>query len=170
MARKSRYISYAQAAKKAARKESAGQAPSSVKAEIGKHLTLVFFSKSLSLSLAPSSSILEATTITGLLSNPKQQETYYTQYIESKKLVDQLKDSVSVLNAQIQKNTSVPGDYVDYVVVKNDSPWGIVYKLYGSRSDWEKVAQTIAEDNGIWDDARKKWKEIHPGQVIRIKK
>ena len=113
---------------------------------------------------------IAATATVCLLSNPKQQETYYTQYIESKKLVDQLKDSVSVLNAQIQKNTSVPGDYVDYVVVKNDSPWGIVYKLYGSRSDWEKVAQTIAEDNGIWDDARKKWKEIHPGQVIRIKK
>ncbi len=32
MARKSRYISYAQAAKKAAKKESAKQAPSSVKA------------------------------------------------------------------------------------------------------------------------------------------
>ena len=32
MARKSRYISYAQAARKTARKESAGQAPSSVKA------------------------------------------------------------------------------------------------------------------------------------------
>lgn len=32
MARKSRYISYVQAAKKAVRKESAGQAPSSVKA------------------------------------------------------------------------------------------------------------------------------------------
>jgi hypothetical protein len=75
-----------------------------------------------------------------------------------------------VLNAQIQKNTSVPGIMLIIVVVKNDSRGVLYNKLYGSRSDWEKVAQTIAEDNGIWDDARKKWKEIHPGQVIRIKK
>ena len=46
---------------------------------------------------------IAATATVCLLSNPKQQETYYTQYIESKKLVDQLNDSVSVLNAQIQK-------------------------------------------------------------------
>lgn len=113
---------------------------------------------------------IAATATVCLLYNPKQQETYYTQYLESKKLVDQLNDSVSVLNAQIQKFSSVPSDYVDYVVVRNDSPWGIVYKLYGNRSDWEKVAQAIAEDNGIWDDSRKKWKQIYPGQVIRIKK
>lgn len=113
---------------------------------------------------------IAATVAVCLLFNPKRQETYYTQYIENRKLVDQLNDSVSVLNANIQKILSDRNKYVDYIVVKNDSPWSIVYKLYGNCSDWEKVAQAIAEDNGIWDDAHKKWKQIYPGQVIRIKK
>lgn len=55
-----------------------------------------------------------------------------------------------------------------YEVQKNDSPWSIVRKLFGISSDWKKIAQKIAEDNGLWDSSKMAWKEIHPGQKLTI--
>lgn len=81
-----------------------------------------------------------------------------------------LKDSLSVLSAKIAAQ-DVPDDSANnYVIVKNDSPWRIVYKLYGLREDWIDVAREIAELNGIWDEKTGAWKQIHPGQVLKIKK
>ena len=55
---------------------------------------------------------IAATAAVCLSLRQKPQETYYTQYVESKKSADQLKDSVSVLNAQIQKLASVKGNFI----------------------------------------------------------
>lgn len=96
----------------------------------------------------------------------KSQEEYYTMYIESVKHVAQLKDSVSVLNTQIQNLATHEEDYEDYIVKKNEGPWSVVYNIFGDRSDWE----VIAKANGLWDKSHNKWKKLHPGQVIRIKK
>ena len=57
-------------------------------------------------------------------------------------------------------------DYEDYVVKKNEGPWSVVNNIFGKRSDWEAIAKA----NGLWDKSHYKWKKLHPGQVIRIKK
>ena len=96
----------------------------------------------------------------------KVEEAYYAKYLESEKQVAQLNDSVSVLNAQIQKLATQDEDYEDYVVKKNEGPWSVVNNIFGKRSDWEAIAKA----NGLWDESRNNWKKLHPGQVIRIKK
>lgn len=75
----------------------------------------------------------------------------------------QLKDAE--LNAKIESST-----YSDYIIVHNDSPWRIVKKIYGIRGDWKELAKQIAIDNNIWDKDEQEWKQIHPGQVIKIYK
>ena len=87
-------------------------------------------------------------------------------------VVAELRDSISNLNSQIQslKATDLPSasQYIEYTVMTNDSPWRIVRKFYGNRHDWEIISREIAEANGIWDENAATWKQIHPGQVIRI--
>lgn len=84
--------------------------------------------------------------------------------IEAKeKNISIMRDSVSVLNAQIQELTTTRSNYVNYIVVQNDGPWRIIDKIYGTRVDWEDVAQKIAQDNNI-----ESLKKIHPGQVLKI--
>ena len=58
--------------------------------------------------------------------------------------------------------------YIEYSVQRNDSPWRIVHKFYGDRSDWQNISREIAERNGIWNAQKETWADIHPGQVIRI--
>lgn len=76
-----------------------------------------------------------------------------------------LNDSISALNAQILKFTTATtkDNYVNYVVVHNDGPWIIVKKIFGYRTDWDRVAQRIAKDNGI-----ESLKLVHPGQILKI--
>lgn len=93
-----------------------------------------------------------------------------SQIIEKDKIISQLRDSVSGLQSQVQKTASVQKNSIQYVILRNDSPWGIVRKFYGYRKDWESVAQKIAEDNGIWDAETNAWQPIHPGQVLNINK
>ena len=88
--------------------------------------------------------------------------------------IAQLKDSVGVLNAKTSNlavNTqAVEQNYFEYVVVYKDSPWGIVNKLFGRRSDWEAVSKRIALQNDLWDEQAEKWKTIYPGQTLKIYK
>lgn len=85
----------------------------------------------------------------------------------------QLEDSIKDLNTQLKSQESiVPGDieshYFEYTILYKDSPWAIVNKFYGKRSDWAEISKRIALDNGIWDEQRQEWKAIRPGQVIKI--
>lgn len=92
--------------------------------------------------------------------------------------VRQLKDSVNLLAAELQERDAeiveLKSDlassiqYTTYVVQPNDSPWRIVTQLYGASNDWRDVAKQIAIDNQIWDDDNDCWKQIHPGQNIKI--
>lgn len=87
-------------------------------------------------------------------------------------VVTELRDSISNLKSQIEssKTTDLPSasQYIEYTVMPNDSPWRIVRKFYGNHQDWENISRKIAEANGIWDENAATWKQIHPGQVIRI--
>lgn len=91
---------------------------------------------------------------------------------EANTVVAELRDSISSLKSQIEssKATDLPSasQYIEYTVMPNDSPWRIVRKFYGNRHDWENISREIAEANGIWDENAATWKQIHPGQVIRI--
>ena len=86
--------------------------------------------------------------------------------------VKELRDSISTLYALIEsQNTEMSNSksqFIEYTVISNDSPWGIVRKFYGNRVDWETISRQIAEANGIWDENTKSWKQIHPGQKIKI--
>ena len=91
---------------------------------------------------------------------------------EANTVVTELRDSISNLKSQIEssKTTDLPSasQYIEYTVMPNDSPWRIVRKFYGNRQDWENISRKIAEANDIWDENTATWKQIHPGQVIRI--
>ena len=86
--------------------------------------------------------------------------------------VKELRDSISTLYAQIEsqktKMSNNKSQFIEYTVLSNDSPWGIVRKFYGNRVDWETISRQIAEANDIWDENTKSWKQIHPGQRIKI--
>ena len=88
----------------------------------------------------------------------------------------QLRDSIAYLNQQIQlkdqelnAKTKIHA-YSEYVIISNDSPWKIVRKFYGIRGDWKELAKQIAIDNKIWDEDQQEWKQIHPGQIIKVYK
>lgn len=88
----------------------------------------------------------------------------------------QLRDSIVYLNQQIQlkdqelnAKTEIPA-YSEYVIISNDSPWKIVRKFYGIRGDWKELAKQIAIDNKIWDEDQQEWKQIHPGQIVKVYK
>lgn len=87
-------------------------------------------------------------------------------------VVAELRDSVTNLKSQIEslKTADLPSasQYIEYSVIPNDSPWRIIRKFYGNRQDWETISRKIAEANDIWDEKAATWKQIHPGQVIRI--
>ncbi len=92
--------------------------------------------------------------------------------VEANAVVAELRDSVTNLNFQIEssKTADLPftSQYIEYTVIPNDSPWRIIRKFYGKRQDWEFISRKIAEVNGIWDENTAAWKQIHPGQIIRI--
>ena len=98
------------------------------------------------------------------------------------KEITMLEDSIKTLEIQIlmkkaellAKKTEIlipqptSSTYTEYVVVYNDSPWKIVRKFYGVGDDWEEISKKIAIDNHMWDNDKAMWKQIHPGQVIKI--
>lgn len=87
-------------------------------------------------------------------------------------VVTELRDSVTSLKSQIEssKKADLPfaSQYIEYIVIPNDSPWRIVRKFYGNRQDWENISRKIAEANGIWDENTATWKQIYPGQTIKL--
>lgn len=87
-------------------------------------------------------------------------------------VVAELRDSISSLKSQIESSKAIDmpsaSQYIEYTVMPNDSPWRIVRKFYGNCQDWENISRKIAEANGIWDENAATWKQIHPGQVIKI--
>lgn len=90
--------------------------------------------------------------------------------------IAQLRDSIVCLNQQIKlKDQELNAQteqqtYSEYVIIRNDSPWKIVRKFYGIRGDWKDLAKQIAIDNKIWDESQQEWKQIHPGQIIKVYK
>lgn len=104
----------------------------------------------------------------------KQQMALKNTLLSNNNELIMLKDSINVLNEQVKsKDTeliaikSVDAS-MQYKILHNDSPWKIVYKFYGTRSDWKEIAKKIAIDNQLWDEVNAEWKQIHPGQVIKI--
>ena len=103
-----------------------------------------------------------------------QQSQMHASILVAETAVAQLKDSVATLNGVIEsmqspaQTPSAESGFTSYQIVRNDSPWRIVYKFYGIRGDWKELAQKIAVDNNIWDEAESEWKPIYPGQVIKI--
>ena len=87
-------------------------------------------------------------------------------------IVKELKDSIKTLSSRIDNHdsTDLYADihYIEYTIRPNDSPWRIVNKIYGNRKDWENVSKIIAENNNLWDSNAGTWKDIKPGQIIRI--
>ena len=96
----------------------------------------------------------------------------YNQMLASKdSLATELKDSINKLNVIVQaKQAPLPEaeQCIDYKILPNDSPWGIVHKFYGRQSDWENISRKLAEANNLWDEKTSTWKPIHPGQSIKI--
>ena len=81
--------------------------------------------------------------------------------------IKQLRDSTNILSAKVKDQESRA---IEYIIVRNDCPWKIVHKFFGLRVDWKVLSKRIAEENEIWDVARGEWKQIHPGQVLKINK
>ena len=104
------------------------------------------------------------------LSLNKTRQEAVGQLKDKEMVIMQLKDSVNRLSAKVESMTVQESAADEYVIVRNDCPWKIVYKFYGVRGDWKKLSRRIAEDNGIWDESRGEWKPIHPGQVMKINK
>ncbi len=93
----------------------------------------------------------------------------YNQQLEKTNItITELNDSISTLTAKIDGKNVDGSQYIEYEVIHNDSPWGIVHKFFPNCKDWETVSKEIAEANNIWDENAGKWKEIHPGQIIKI--
>lgn len=84
--------------------------------------------------------------------------------------ISQLSDSLSTLEAKVKAMTRNESEGEKYTVMRNDCPWKIVYKFFGIRKDWMNLSTKIAKDNGIWDEKKSEWKNIHPGQVLIINK
>ena len=121
--------------------------------------------------ILPIIAVLFAAGATYILMPKSNDDAYQAQISKNEQTIVQLRDSVSILQKRIQEIPQTEeSNYFEYYIVQNDGPWRIVNKLYGSRSDWKEVAQKIAEDNGIWDAASKSWKQIHPGQTLKINK
>ena len=78
-----------------------------------------------------------------------------------------LRDSLRTISTTNPVKENVP-TYFEYVVMPNDSPWGIVHKFYGNRVNWLDASKKIAEDNGIWNESAKDWNLIHPGDVLKL--
>ena len=117
-------------------------------------------------------SILAVLLIGTLINNGRNAKDLDQKLADANAVVEELKDSISNLRSQIEspKVIDLPSasQYIEYTVMPNDSPWRIVRKFYGNRQDWDIISRKIAEANGIWDENSETWKQIHPGQVIRI--
>jgi len=97
---------------------------------------------------------------------------YDQRLTDANNVVMELRDSINTLSSQIEKTKtaglSSSSNYIEYAVLSNDSPWRIVRKFYGIRRDWESISQKIAEQNDLWNGNTGTWKQIHPGQIIKI--
>lgn len=95
-----------------------------------------------------------------------KKDSEVAQLRESK---DSLTKQVLLLETELNRNKEIP-TYFEYFIVHNDSPWAIVCKIYGMRENWEELSKQIAIDNDIWDEEKQAWKQIHPGQIIKVYK
>lgn len=98
----------------------------------------------------------------------KQEKAYNAQIAEKDLMISALNEKISLLEASAESQISSVSNTIDYVVVKNDGPWGIVNKVFGARKDWVKVYTQIAKDNEIWNSETNTWGLIHPGQILKI--
>lgn len=94
------------------------------------------------------------------------------QLVNANTIISELRDSISLLSTQLQSHQTTTlqsgSQYIEYTVIPNDSPWRIVRKFYGNRKDWDDISQKIAEANDLWDNNTATWKQIHPGQIVKI--
>lgn len=105
--------------------------------------------------------------VIGLIYLNTEKRNLQQQLNEANAVIANLK-TAQVSVDTVQPNSESAQSYTEYVILHNDSPWNIVRKFYGNRSDWWDIARKIAEDNNIWDEQKGSWKTIHPGQIIRI--
>ncbi|MBE6070132.1 MAG: LysM peptidoglycan-binding domain-containing protein [Clostridium lundense] len=100
-----------------------------------------------------------------------KQKNYNAQLEKANQSVIELKDSITTLTALVESKKATISEstqFIDYIIVENDSPWKIVRKFYGKRNDWKDISQKIAELNNIWDKEANEWMRLHPGQTIKI--
>lgn len=108
-----------------------------------------------------------------LLTLPAEQSSKSVTADNTNELVS-LRDSVNILTEQIHRLESMAvssvenQDQIAYYIVHNDSPWSIVKKVFGTRSDWKELAKQIAIDNQLWDYEKEEWLPIRPGQIVKI--
>lgn len=91
--------------------------------------------------------------------------------IAANNVTSELNDSIRTLSNLIVAQKGEPltsNQFIEYSIIANDSPWRIIRKFYGNRSDWENISRKIAELNGIWDERTSEWKPIYPGQTIKL--
>lgn len=145
--------------------EIASNGDASIKEKRKQKKLLVIFS---SLSVA-----MVAVAILLLFTLPAKQSAQLVTVDNTNELVS-LRDSVNILTEQIHRLESMAvssvenQDQIAYYVVHNDSPWSIVKKVFGARSDWKELAKQIAIDNQLWDYEKEEWLQIRPGQIVKI--
>lgn len=119
----------------------------------------------------PLAAVLLIGIIASVYSNRKI-SNFSQELAQAKATVAELRDSISSLSAQYDSSAPTSkraeDSYIEYTILQNDSPWGIIRKFYGNRNDWEVISRKLAEANELWDEASSSWKQIHPGQVIKI--
>lgn len=106
--------------------------------------------------------------IVGFFYISKEKNAIQQQLNEANNTIAELREKEEHPDEIQQQKIAKEQLYIEYSVQRNDSPWRIVHKFYGDRSDWQAISRNIAERNGIWDAQKETWVEIHPGQVIRI--
>jgi hypothetical protein len=106
--------------------------------------------------------------IVGFVFLNKEKNAMQQQLKEANNTIAELRGKDKSSNATQQHQIAKEQLYIEYYVQLNDSPWRIVQKFFGVRSDWQNISRNIAERNGIWDAQKETWVDIHPGQVIRI--
>lgn len=106
--------------------------------------------------------------IVGFVFLNKEKNAIRQQLKEANNTIAELREKGEIPDATQQHQIAKEQLYFEYSVQRNDSPWRIVQKFFGVRSDWQNISRNIAERNGIWDAQKETWVDIHPGQVIRI--
>lgn len=96
------------------------------------------------------------------------QQTYNDELASKDACIVSLRDSLFTMTSSKSSAMST-SEYMHYIVIKNDSPWIIVKKVFGNTENWIEKFENIAKDNSIWDDETKTWSMIHPGQILKIR-